>query len=99
VRLSLLRFEAALLGCVLPQRWALLQTHRRAAGQTGYQLLAVEHMPEQSLGCVAEANAVALYLRNTLGVTAPIVFTGMSFGGAMAGVWPGVSNANTCMQN
>jgi predicted alpha/beta-fold hydrolase len=53
-------------------------------------------MPEQSLGCVAEANAVALYLRNTLGVTAPIVFTGMSFGGAMAGVWPGASNADTC---
>lgn len=60
--------------------------YRRAAGQRGYQLLCVKHIPEQALGCVTEANAVAMFLRNTLGVKAPIMFTGISFGGSMAGV-------------
>lgn len=39
---------------------------RRIPGQRGYALSHLDHMPQQSLGCVAEANALALWLKSTL---------------------------------
>lgn len=55
---------------------------RRLLGQKGYFLNSIENFGQQSLGAVTEASAIASWLREQS--SGPVVFTGISYGGAMA---------------